>query len=137
MNFNKLIKSVLINVKTQRKLKEIKNTNKKNELNELIDKCDNQENMHLKTKNSYCLNYFNFDIQLLNRKQKVDYHKDLKEMIKILNAMILTMQIVIFNEFSLQLFFNQTAQNKFNQDEKYIFKSRITCLYCQLFIHIQ
>ena len=97
----------MINVKTQRKLKKIKDTNKKDDkLNELIDKCDDQENMHLKTKNLYRLNYFNVDIQLLNQKRKIGYHKNLKEMIKILNIMILTMRVVIFNEISSQSFFN-------------------------------
>ena len=63
MNFNKLMKNALINVKTQRKLKEIRDTDKKDDkLNELIDRCDNRENMHLETKNSYRLNYFNVDI---------------------------------------------------------------------------
>ena len=124
MNFNKLVKSALVNVKSQRKLKEIRDTDKKDDkLNELIDKCDNRENMHLKTKNSYRLNYFNIDIQSLNRKREADYHKNLKKMIKTLDVMILTMRAVIFNDVSSQSFYNSAEQNRINQDEKYIFES--------------
>ena len=101
------MKSALINVKTQRKLKEIKNTNKKSDkLNELIQRCDDWENMHLETKNSYHLNSFNVDIQSLNWKRKVDYYKNLKKIIKAFDVIILTMQAVVFNEILSQSFFN-------------------------------
>ena len=131
MNFNKLMKNALINVKTQRKLKKIRNTDKKSDkLNELINRCDDRENMHLETKNSYRLNYFNVDIQSLNRKREADYHKNLKKMIKTLDAMTLTVRAVVSNDVSSQSFFNSAEQNKINQSEEYVFESRINCLYC-------
>jgi biopolymer transport protein ExbB/TolQ len=96
MNFDNLMKKILIIAKANRRLKEIRNLNKKkNKLSDLIDRCDNKEALSLTEKKkifSLIISIAQF-IRALNRRVEKNHNRRMNEIISVMNAMILVMRI--------------------------------------------
>lgn len=76
IDFQQLVDRALSLVKTIRKLKKIRNTEKRNDkLFELIKRCDESETPMLKSKDSYKLKISNVEISSLDRRREAKHHK--------------------------------------------------------------
>ena len=95
MNFSQLMNKVMKMIKTTKKFKKIRNTNKRNDkFSEFIKQYDENESLMLKSKNSYRLKSNHIEMMSMNKKQKTKQNKRINEMIKQFETMTLTIRVI-------------------------------------------
>ena len=137
INFSQLMNKIMKMIKTTKKFKKIRNTNKRNDkFNEFIKQCDENESLMLKSKNSYRLKLNHIKMMSMNKKHKTKQNKRINEMIKQFETMTLTIRVIASIATST---FRNVSSNSFNANNRfYFFKSRLIfdqCMYCEFIKH--
>ena len=124
-------------IKTTKKFKKIRNTNKRNDkFSEFIKQYDENESLMLKSKNSYRLKSNHIEMMSMNKKRKTKQNKRMNEMIKQFETMTLTIRVIASIATSI---FRNVSSNSFNVNNRfYFFKFRLIfdqCMYCKFIEH--
>jgi hypothetical protein len=138
MNFDNLMKKILIIAKVNRRLKEIRKLNKKKDkLSDLTDRCDNKEALSL-TKKKEILSLINSiaqSIRALNRRAKKNHNRRINEITNVMNVMILVIKIELTQSFMSQRYnLNSTKftiQQKNNANVRVNNVTTNQCMYCE------